>query len=91
LKEMQSQEAGELHPKTDKTTKRVIENTNNVNAKVGRSSTGNSVPQNSGTNSPTSSNVSMNSGPKEFSLGKVKNSSLVRRRELVKNPEEPSS
>jgi len=91
LKEMQSQEAGELHPKTDKTTKRVIENTNNVNAKVGRSSTGNNLPQNSGTNSPTSSNVSMNSGPKEFSLGKVKNSSLVRRRELVKNPEEPSS
>jgi hypothetical protein len=91
LKEMQSQEAGELHPKTDKTTKRVIENTNNVNAKVGRTSTGNSLPQNSGTNSPTSSNVSMNSAPKEFSLGRVKNSSLVRRRELVKNPEESSS
>jgi len=81
LKEVQSQEAGELHPKTERMAKRVINNVvaseSDVSAKVGRSST---VQTNSGVSSPTSSNVSMNSTPKEFSLGKIKHSSLVKRR-----------
>jgi len=94
LKEVQSQEAGELHPKTERMAKRVINNVvasqSDVSAKVGRSSTGASlngsqvgsqgIQTNSGVSSPTSSNVSMNSTPKEFSLGKIKHSSLVKRR-----------
>merc|ERR1719461_2449903 len=79
LKDLQSQEAGELHPKSNKIPKRSINNANNINAKVGRSST-NLADSNSGTNSPNSS-VSNNSTPTGFSLGNVKHSSLVRRRE----------
>lgn len=97
LKEMQSQEAGELHVKTDRLAKRVIENNNSVSCKVGRSSTGaggagGSLGQSqSGSGSPTSSNVSMNFTPKEFSLGKVKHSSLVRRRELDKQKDDTTN
>merc|ERR1712127_291492 len=94
LKEVQSQEAGELHPKTERMAKRVINNVvasqSDVSAKVGRSSTGASlngsqvasqgIQTNSDVSSPTSSNISMNSTPKEFSLGKIKHSSLVKRR-----------
>lgn len=90
LKEAQSQEAGELHLKTERVAKRVVNNEvasqGDVSAKIGRTSTGaslngsNGIQTNSGVSSPTSSNVSMNSTPKEFSLGKIKHSSLVKRR-----------
>lgn len=89
LKDLQSQEAGELHPKSNKIPKRTINNGNNSNAKIGRSST-TLADSNSGTNSPNSS-VSNNSTPTGFSLGNVKHSSLVRRRELVKQKEESSN
>merc|ERR1712038_2228331 len=89
LKDLQSQEAGELHPKSNKIPKRSINNGSDVKIKIGRSST-TLVDSNSGTNTPSSS-VSNNSTPTGFSLGNVKHSSLVRRREQNKQKDEPGN
>merc|ERR1712117_966654 len=93
LKDLQSQEAGELHPKSNKIPKRSINNGQNINAKVGRPSSSTTLVDNSnsGTNSSPNSSVSNNSTPTGFSLGNVKHSSLVRRREMVKQKEEESN
>merc|ERR1712178_176452 len=93
LKDLQSQEAGELHPKSNKIPKRTLNNGNDINqaTKVGRPSQTALADSNSGTNSPNSS-VSNNSTPTGFSLGNVKQSSLVRRREReVKQKEESNN
>merc|ERR1719461_633021 len=89
LKDLQSQEAGELHPKYNKIPKRSLNNGNDTNnvTKVGRPSQTILADSNSGTNSPKSS-VSNNSTPTGFSLGNVKHSSLVRRRAENKQKEE---
>jgi len=95
LKDVQSQEAGELHPKSNKLSKRPsnANNGNNGNdtnaAKVGRPSQ-TALAESSNTNS-TNSSVSNNSTPTGFSLGNVKHSSLVRRRELIKQKEESNN
>merc|ERR1712038_1502320 len=92
LKDLQSQEAGEPHPKSNKIPKRTLNNGNDINqaTKVGRPSQTALADSNSGTNSPNSS-VSNNSTPTGFSLGNAKHSSLVRRREMVKQKEESNN
>jgi len=101
LKDNQSQEAGELHPKTNKISKRPLNgnngnsgnngnnsnNGNDTNAKIGRPSQTALADSNSGLNSSNSS-VSNNSTPTGFNLSNVGHSSLMRRRELIKQKEE---
>jgi len=98
LKNVQSGEAGELIMKTERMAKKqmkpseemketVVSKTQLARVSSNQQNLSSSASNTNLNSSPSSSNISMNSTPLGFSLGKPKESSLVRRRKKEKDDE----